>query len=725
MLGQKNDSHREQLKSRRIASKLYSESKLVNDADACSVILMKKRRMAEMIPPSWRKVWKEWELRGLILLSLTAQIVLVVLGNRKNHEGGIWRRVTVWSAYLLADSIAMMTAGILSNDLGEVYMDTGFLDANSELTAFWAPIMLLHLGGPDTITAYSLEDNELWRRHLLGIVSQAMTTLYIMFMAWTGSRFSLLFVVMFCVGLVKYCERVWVLYWASDNKFRDSIPDIPTNDSVLMKEYRLKELEGYHLRTHQVLEVPDDHLGNAPSSADDNDAANELRTAYSLREMVKRLFADMILSFKDRDASTAIFTRHNMTCEKAFRVIEIELGYIYDLLYTKANVIHSSWGIGRRVIGFFLTFFVLVVLSLDKMVRVREKQQYPKIDFTITLLLLAVSLLLELYSLLELLLSDQTAHWLIKHKKTTILRVINCCAPKKRRWSNSVAQLSLLSLSLRQNPVPCRAILKMLRIDQMLEIYWNETSVPLTDIFKRFIFNEIMDVRWSSMRTNCSDTDLKALYSLRGGRTLKKYKLDDLDWSVKLDFDQSILVWHLATEICCNLEKEPEIDVTAKTCKYLSPYLSRYMLYLLVRHPYMLPIGMAHIRFQEIYTEVGRFIEEELDESVEKVCEIASEMLKKAKVVTARENRAYFVIFHACKLVSILETHKEKFNMWNVLFAFWIEILAHAAIQCKGRHHAQQLRRGGELITHIWLLMAHLGLTDHFQIPVTRATSVT
>jgi hypothetical protein len=55
--------------------------------------------------------------------------------------------------------------------------------------------------------------------------------------------------------LGKYCERVWVLYKASDEKFKDSIPDIPINYSKIMDECILKQQEGYHLTTHQVLEV--------------------------------------------------------------------------------------------------------------------------------------------------------------------------------------------------------------------------------------------------------------------------------------------------------------------------------------------------------------------------------------------------------------------------------------------------------------------------------------
>ncbi|XP_030963630.1 uncharacterized protein LOC115984759 [Quercus lobata] len=681
-----------------------------------SMILIKKRRTAEVVTSSWRKLWEEWELRGLILASLTTQIILVFLGNRKRNDGGIWRKVTIWSAYLLADSIATMTAGILSNDIGELYAHSGVLDANSELKAFWAPLLLLHLGGTDAITAYSVEDNELWRRHLFGVITQAITTNYILFMAWTGSRLSLLFIVMFCVGIVKYLERVWVLYLASDNKFRDSIPDIPTNDSKIIEESRLKEFEGYHLKIHQELEVEvPDHLANTSS---DHTDTNELRTAYSLFDMVKRLFADMILSVKDRDASTTIFLRENVTWEKGLRVIEIELGIMYDLMYTKAKIMYSVWGIARRIIGIFLTLMVFVVLLFDK--TVTEKQQYSYIDFTITLVLLAVALLLELCSFVKLLLSDETAHWLIEHKHTSILRAINC-AKKKHRWSNSIGQLNLLSIAVEEKPLPkyFHGFLKILRIDEMLEIHQYETHVPLIDDLKGYMFDLIKEVRLRA-GTNCSDTDLKALFGRRGARTLKKFELDhDLDWCLKLDFDQSILIWHLATEICCNVDNQTW--GTKKRCEYLS----RYMLYLLVKHPYMLPIGMAHIKFQEIYTDVRRFIEEQRFKSIKIVDKFqASEMLIKVStdvMLTARGNKSYFLIFHACKLASVLITY--DVTTWHIIMDFWTEMLGYAASQCKGRHHVQQLRRGGELITHIWLLMAHLGLTDHFQIASSRATA--
>ena len=151
--------------------------------------------------------------------------------------------------------------------------------------------------------------------------------------------------------------------------------------------------------------------------------------------------------------------------------------------------------------------------------------------------------------------------------------------------------------------------------------------------------------------------------------------------------------------------------------------LSQYMLYLLVKHPYMLPIGMAHIKFQEIYAGVRHFIEEQLSKPVKEVKKMeASKMLKivntENMLTTRGDYRSNFVIFHACKLAKELGGKDVK---WEIILRVWLEMLGHAASQCRGSHHAQQLRQGGELLTHVWLLMAHFGLTDHFQIPRSRA----
>ncbi|GMY35122.1 hypothetical protein FCV25MIE_30364 [Fagus crenata] len=691
----------------------------------------------EVFPSSWRNLWTEWQLRGLILLSLATQIVLVILGNRRKYIAGPWIRLTVWSAYLLADSVALMAAGIISNGLGDVYNANGLVDAKYELITFWAPLLLLHLGGTDTITAYSLEDNELWKRHSLGVVIQAIATLYILLTAWTSTRLSSLFILMFVVGLMKYCERVWVLYLASEKTFRDSIPDIPTNESKIMEKCHLKQFEGYHLRTHQVFDVEVPVHSAKNSSSNEHKPIlheNELLTAYSLLEMVKRLFADLILDFQDRAASRENFG--GLSSLEAFKVIEIELGLIYDMLHTKAMTIYSPWGIARRIISIFV---ILIVL----------KHHHSKIDVIITLELLATALLLELYAFRELLVSDQTAHWLIKHKFTTtfFLRVINLTLrpkwDKKRRWSKSISQFSLLKFASGK-----KTLLKMLHlcIDEILEIQSDHIPEPHIDDIKLLIFKEIKKARdWGEI--DSKHNGLKYWYGRWGGRTLERCNRNDLDWSVeKFEFEQSILIWHLATEICyfqnfidsCDIDapaneesgvREPKNERSTKGLnRQRCNYLSQYMLYLLVRRPNMLPSGMGHIKFRDIYSEVRAFIEEHMgDSDKDIILEKASETLINVKTEVmltvggtdrSKRHRSNNVIFNACKLASQLGEGEEK---WEIIKNVWLEMLGHAASQSKGRLHAQQLRRGGELLTHAWLLMVHFGLTDHFKIPRSRA----
>lgn len=56
--------------------------------------------------------------------------------------------------------------------------------------------------------------------------------------------------------------------------------------------------------------------------------------------------------------------------------------------------------------------------------------------------------------------------------------------------------------------------------------------------------------------------------------------------------------------------------------------------------------------------------------------------------------------------------HDEK---WEVINQVWLEMLIQAASQCLWKEHAQQLRHGGELLTHVALLMARFGSSTKIQ----------
>jgi hypothetical protein len=115
---------------------------------------------------------------------------------------------------LTADSVAIFVLGHLT------------FHANGpqhQLLFFWAPFVLLHLGGQDTLTALSLQDNDLWTRHLLGLVTQVAAAGYVVSrISWPDRRLLAAMILMFFSGCFKYAERTLCLYRASPTRLTES-----------------------------------------------------------------------------------------------------------------------------------------------------------------------------------------------------------------------------------------------------------------------------------------------------------------------------------------------------------------------------------------------------------------------------------------------------------------------------------------------------------------------
>ena len=120
------------------------------------------------IPKKVQKLWDAWHLRGLIILSLFLQAFLVSFASQRRRSKSTFIVFFIWSAYLLADWVAAVAIGVITQTQTET-CDQPPGDSGDDLLAFWASFLMLHLGGPDTITSYALEDNDLWLRHFLGL----------------------------------------------------------------------------------------------------------------------------------------------------------------------------------------------------------------------------------------------------------------------------------------------------------------------------------------------------------------------------------------------------------------------------------------------------------------------------------------------------------------------------------------------------------------------------
>ncbi|KAA8548381.1 hypothetical protein F0562_000065 [Nyssa sinensis] len=554
------------------------------------------------------------------------------------------------------------------------------------------------LSRPDTITAYSLEDNEFWLRHLLSVGSQFGAAIYILHKMWSYSMLNYLAIPVFIVGLIKFLERIWFQWKASMDQFRKSVlrgPDPGPNYSKFMDEYSSKKAEGFQVGrvplVEDVLEVEQAHTST-------------IHSAYYFFQTFKPLFAGLILSFQDLKISQSFF-RTQENGEKAFGVLEIELGFMYDVLYTKAILNptrHYHW------IRLFLAVwsppvFILFLFSY--------RHELSKIDVIITLLLLIGAILLEIYGVILHLSSD----WTIlrsQKPKDCLIEVISYfrrfhLIPADKRWSDSVSQYNLMSFCLRDKETMCKRIQKFFSIYEMLEkLHIKRKSVtPELKILIFKLLEKKSEVASSPIRC-------KELLACRGEQVLKEMKCFALfGWCINVEFDRSILLWHIATDICYYKD-----GIGRSTEREASKLLSDYMLYLLVFCPFMLPNGIGQIRFQDTCAEAIEFFKERKSVTGEK--EACSKLLQVCTEVPPSEvkgDRSKSVLFDACRLAKTLQTLSNE-KKWEMMSHVWIEILSYAASQCGWQNHAKKLSEGGELLTHVWLLMAHLGLSEQFQI---------
>ncbi|KAG5036694.1 hypothetical protein JHK86_017534 [Glycine max] len=252
----------------------------------------------QIFPTNVRNLWNEWELRVMVLASLSFHSILILLGNKRKYCTRTILRITLWFAYLLAEWLATFSLGVLSNKVGENEGD--FVEPKYVIISLWAPILPLHLGGSDTIIAYSMEDNELWSRRFLSFSVQVVMALYIFLRAWTNTDLNILAIPIFIAG-PNYAKDMETYIAASHEGF-------------------IVDVQG--LKTHSV---GDDHT-HAPAEA------------------------NIIPLPQTHDSYGPEISFENGNGKKVFQVIEVELGFMYDLFYTKAAVTYSFMGSFLRLV---------------------------------------------------------------------------------------------------------------------------------------------------------------------------------------------------------------------------------------------------------------------------------------------------------------------------------------------------------------------------------------
>ncbi|CAJ1950783.1 unnamed protein product [Sphenostylis stenocarpa] len=188
---------------------------------------------------------------------------LILLGNKRKHCTGTWLIITLWFSYLLAYWLATVSLGVLSNKF--------------------------------------------------------VLALYIFFLrAWKDTDLNILAIPIFIASIVKVGERIWVLWSASSQQFKESLfPDTDPGPNYArhMETYIAASHEGFVVmykasKLPQFLMIILMHRQKLTSSHCHKSTHTDLK----------------LLSFQNGNG------------KKVFQVMQLDLGFMYDLFYIKTVV---------------------------------------------------------------------------------------------------------------------------------------------------------------------------------------------------------------------------------------------------------------------------------------------------------------------------------------------------------------------------------------------------
>ncbi|KAF8669953.1 hypothetical protein HU200_051136 [Digitaria exilis] len=164
--------------------------------------------------------WDEWQLRFLVLLSLSIQCMLVLCCplDRKFHLP-FWLKLCIRIAYIASDAVPINALATILNRQKKAPHSTP-VHGNRDLELLWAPILLMHIGGSSVVPVQNMEESEQWTKHLTVAVSQVSIALYVFYSSWPSSsadkRQLAAAILIFIPGILKCFIKPWsdgYKYW--------------------------------------------------------------------------------------------------------------------------------------------------------------------------------------------------------------------------------------------------------------------------------------------------------------------------------------------------------------------------------------------------------------------------------------------------------------------------------------------------------------------------------
>ncbi|CAN6356183.1 unnamed protein product [Urochloa humidicola] len=598
--------------------------------------------------------WSEWGFRVAVLSSLVANLLIGFLSGtrRRSAPGLLWgflgqlAKFLLWLAYQVAEVAAASAIGSLS------LCGRNASEEEKQVVAFWGTFLLLHLGGPDNLTAYALEDNKMSNRKWLEIITKILVLIYtIKKNTHSGGRSRALLtaasIIKFLTSAISYCERAKALEKANLNSMQD--PEDNKN-------------------TENNKNTQHDAASTGSSKDDDGHKFKFLKCRIQTTKRLGRWFRDgqalllaqdlfpvwrhaLVDSSVDPDserqrASEMILSESNdWDWDSMCKVAEMELSLIYEFLYTKAILAHNWHYYLIRLVSPICTAAAAFLFNIWLQQHLQVRGSFVKITYAF----LAVTFLMDVAWLLRTLgstwayayLREKAPAWLhqqalhrargrswwhsLHHIVVRLdpLQLFDRDPVSHRRWSGTIGRYNLLDEC---TAATIRTVTHPSHSPEWWPLSQPEDTRPkemrylckLPHCVKELLFKRVIQILQDAItkeeeRHKLKDEKQKNMYTREDIRTSwgqkafrnvkfriklqasseDKDKDEDLEKTMfGKEFEEDVLLWHIAT--CMIL---PHIGQQRKH-RLAIEVMSEYMMFLVAVRRQMLPGLVLHSQLQ-------------------------------------------------------------------------------------------------------------------------------
>ncbi|KAM3196925.1 hypothetical protein ACQJBY_072552 [Aegilops geniculata] len=702
---------------------------------------------------------KGLQINLLAMLSAVLIGIQVVLGSRRRRSGNKIIVNLLRAAYTVSFPVFVYTIGLIQSVEAPKRLDSQLL---------WAVGLLLLLGSVDGMSAFSRQEVEdskgiqaqhiiktvlvLWLLVSRSDVSEDGILLLYFLLCWVYSilrvaqRMKALRKASSVHGLVRsakvvadYMQDVYAS--GSDDRIHSPMDMAKCKYLVLGEEtdssppskapYYLSEVGGKgKLVTFDMIFNSKDKLLLSPD--DDQKPLKDTCLSFALFKLLKRRFCPGLPIAEEGDPAGLEFVIAEG--EHAFRLVEVELSFLYDFFYTKYPALFPA-APALRVVRFVVLLGLFKVLFLDFY-----------LDFTITytdinapdllenatgyssshaVVFILFNNILVVFMILSIDILQDVAtgysNWAIVHYVCDYVRskgrtdnkgwwmtakrwwnrgfgirraLIKWVAARRAKesahwWDNKLGQYSLLnSCGYTAHKTNAFSLLTLRLLEKTGEGRKREKDVTLSD--------EIKDEVLSSLEKSGGRLSVDRSGDLRN-------KVLQLHWA-PLDLSRStrtVLVWHIATTICADKDQG-----TNNSDRRVATILSNYCAYLLAFVPDMLP-DHSYTAMQ-ILDAVILDARKRLD-TTKSLSDRCKKMLQLGKTHNSNMEQDMSILILGASLADKLLSENER-PPWKLLAGFWADMVLFLAPSDKADVHADHLATGGEFMTHLWALLTHAGI---------------